>query len=149
MVLGNGKFDSEEQYGVFLGISGAEVVLSTATGIVRSRYGRRLPDAECWDRTLIAGCTVGFKAYLVPEATAEAPFDIPVIRPEHAAEIPQVDDGGSSRRMMLRPGRFPCAWLHSWVPGLHLSSDRPRVGEKTHRGVQGTHRSRVDQNARG
>ena len=51
---------------------------------------------------------------VVPEAAAEGPFEIPVICPEHAAEIPQVDVGGSSRIMMLRPADFPA---HGYTAG--------------------------------
>ena len=87
---GIGKFESEWEYGIFLGISGSEVVLGTVADIVRSRDVRRVPEAECWDKALMDSCTISFKRYLVPEAAAEEAFDIPVIRPDpqQAAEIP-------------------------------------------------------------
>ena len=133
-VSGAGKFESEWEYGIFLGISGSEVVLGTATGIVRSRDVRRVAEAECWDRALMDDCKTSFKTYLVPEAAAEEAFEIPVIHldPQRAAEIPRADVGGGSRRMMLRPSDFRAHGYTAGCPGCIELQTTGLTGSRRH-----------------
>ena len=104
-----GKFTSEWSYGVFLGISGAEVVIGTEEGIKRSRDIRRLPDDESWDRGILDKCKITFREYLDPSSTRDDDFDIPVIPHDNEDEVeavPHVGVAGGVRRMMLRPDDF-------------------------------------------
>ena len=52
-VSGAGKYDSKWQEGVFVGISGPQVILSTPQGIKRSRDVRRLADGEGWNKQFV------------------------------------------------------------------------------------------------
>lgn len=104
-----GKFTSEWSYGIFLGISGAEVVIGTEEGIKRSRDIRRLPDDESWDRGILDKCQATFREYLDPSSTRDDYFDIPVIPHNNEAEVeavPHVGVAAGVRRMMLRPDDF-------------------------------------------
>ena len=52
-VSGAGKYDSEWQEGVFVGISGPQVIISTPQGIKLSRDVRRLADGEGLDKPFV------------------------------------------------------------------------------------------------
>ena len=95
-VSGAGKYDSEWAEGIFVGISGSQVVISTPDGIHRSRDVRRLVDGDCSDKTFVDTCKATLKSYLVPEVAAVL-LDIPVVL------VPRVRFR-RSRKAALHPG---------------------------------------------
>ena len=114
-VSGAGKFDSEWQDGVFVGISGPQVIISTPQGIKRSRDVRRLVDGECWNKQFVDSCTSTFKSYFIPSDESPA-FEIPVV-PRPAVEVPHFSEGGApTRRMGLHPADFA---NHGYTDGCH------------------------------
>ena len=102
---GAGKYDSEWKYGIFLLVSGAEIVVGTPSGIKRSRDARRVPDDQCWDVELSGNCTTTFREYMSPAAGPQERFKIPVVHRD-VGEVPPASFSTSTRRMMLKPEDF-------------------------------------------
>ena len=127
-VSGRGKFDSEWEEGLFLGISGPETVVATEDGVVRSRDVRRLADGQQWDKSFIDEHVPTFKEYLQPDDGEREVFDIPVM-----SVPPEVEPGptelGPSRRMMLRPADFATHGFTAGCPGcIHQRAGRQNRG---------------------
>ena len=116
-VSGRGKFQTEWEYGVFIGVSGAEALIGDADGVHRSRDIRRMTDDECWEREAADACKMTFKQYLNPRLVPEEPFEIPVIPHPPGEDMPQTETGGTSRRMMLRPSDFRVHGYTGGCPG--------------------------------
>ena len=95
---GAGKFDSEWDDGVFLGISGVEVLIGTSSGVHRSRDIQRRLEGECWGKESITQCKVSFREYICPKDGPQADFEIPVVHRE-AGDVPDIDFTTKARRM--------------------------------------------------
>ena len=115
-VSGRGKFDSEWEEGIFLGISGPETVVATEDGVIRSRDIRRLADGQQWDKAFIDAHVPTFKDYLQPDDGEREVFDIPVMSVPPEVE-PDPIELGPSRRMMLRPADFVTHGFTDGCPG--------------------------------
>ena len=113
---GAGKFDSEWDDGVFLGISGVEVLIGTSSGVHRSRDIRRRLEGECWGKESITQRKVSFREYICPEDGPQADFEIPVVHRE-AGDIPDIDFTTKARRMMLHPRDFQTHGFTAGCPG--------------------------------
>ena len=113
---GAGKFDSEWDDGVFLGISGVEVLIGTSSGVHRSRDIRRRLEGECWGKESITQCKVSFRDYICPEDGPQADFEIPVVHRE-AGDVPDIDFTTKARRMMLHPRDFQTHGFTAGCPG--------------------------------
>ena len=113
---GAGKYDSEWDDGIFLGVSGVEAIIGTADGVHRSRDIRRRPEGECWHKNAVIRCKTSFREYMCPEGGPQAEFEIPVV-PRVAGDVPGVDFTSRARRMMLHPRDFERHGFTAGCPG--------------------------------
>ena len=121
---GAGKYDSEWHEGIFLGVSGAEVVIGTPFGIRRSRDVRRVAGDDSWSKEMITQCTVSFCEYMCPEDGPQTTFEIPVMHRE-ADDVPDVDFATKGKKNDAEAERFRSARFHGRVSWMH----RTKVGQ--------------------